>query len=83
MDNFHSDFSLLPNATFAGLVVLLGLPTVSSDHCLSWSCGVVRVPCMMVHIWGVSCRSGSDEDPCSYQPEDEDSSGDHKGEMHT
>ena len=26
--------------------------------------------------------SGSDIDPCGYQPEDEASSGDHKGEMH-
>ena len=29
--------------------------------------------------WHLAC---SDEDPYSYQREDEDSSGDHKGEMH-
>jgi hypothetical protein len=36
---------------------------------------------MIFHIWGVLCRV-LNEDPCSYQPEYEDSSGDHKGEMH-
>ena len=31
---------------------------------------------------GLSAVGFRHEDPCSYQPENEDSSGDHKGEMH-
>jgi hypothetical protein len=68
------------HAFFIALCIIFMLVSLSSSmlfSLVSLSYGVFGAVSTLG--WHLAC---ADEDPCSYQPKDEDSSGDHKGEMH-